>query len=828
MTGASKILTVSYGTFSCTLEGFDEPFNTMKAIAEYFRDLAADDRYFGAEPPTPDAAMLHRIAEREIHRRVEAKIQDNGVILRASDQLQTAALSTPEPTVTPAVTPAVVPAPDAQSVEADNGDISVAARLARIRAAAAMQATPVTPVAATAAPVAAVASVASETYVEDLEAISADFASAAFDAPDFDSMEDIDAAEIVTEAAGDNDGLAEEAAVAASTDNVGDKPQDATQAIHEQTADISDDHGVDDLTAADDQDLSGVADAGDLADLALGDGASPENLISATEAEDLLPEDYEDRNGSDAEASAESDVSAPFDDGNDDLILQNIEAAVSHPSVAEQATLDAPQPDAAISDSPAVLLDPLEGTDEAAFEQAADDGPGQQAAAEPAPEVVLILPALDDPEGDPEEEVASDDFDEEALFRALAAEPAPRTDPEPTTDEATPVPADAAPDPAPEAVANPAQHDSPVAALEKLQRARARVIRIRRVDPAPLRADPAQPDAAQPDDLQPVTAAEPAPDAAAIVVPRRPAGLRRPAQATDSPAAKAQVAVQSLPSALSAEAEAALQRELAALEADLAADPAPVIAPPEAQNRLAGDTDDAAVNRLIAQTNSEMDGPEVKRRLSAMAHLKAAVAATVAERRSTGGEATPAKPSLLERYRADLARVVRPLRGSTAAGERPSPLVLVSEQRIDRTIATVRPAEPVAPRRVSGGLAAEIMAEAEDDAEDDIDPGDDDNIFTDTRGFAEFADKLGAVSLPDLLEAAAAYAACIEGRPSFSRPQLMRQIASVTADGTLSREDGLRGFGTLLRQGRIEKLRRGQFALTDRSRFLIEGRRITG
>ena len=356
-------------------------------------------------------------------------------------------------------------------------------------------------------------------------------------------------------------------------------------------------------------------------------------------------------------------------------------------------------------------------------------------------------------------------------------------------------------------------------------------------------------------------------------------------------------------------------RRADAAPAALASDPAAETAATDADLPATQTADvdrDEDLARLLRQTDTEMSEPENRRRLSAIQHLKAAVAATVAERRA--GVPAPSDEDRSDLYRDDLSRAVRPVRPraadgaratarpvpqvvpplaagavpgpAMASGDRPAPLVLVSEQRIDRVSVAPSRVSPARPRRV-GGSAAAAMAEAEltgfaayadadldaelqaallgdapadsadaeedlilalsdddlgqtsadagdtdddsdtdDDADDDQD-SDTDNIFGDSKGFAEFADRLGASDLPDLLEAAAAYATCVENRDHFTRPLLMRRLEAGHLGDGVSREDGLRSFGVLLREGRIEKVRRGHYALPDDSNCLAEARKLS-
>ena len=736
MTSESKILTVSYGTFSCTLEGFDNPFDTMKAIAEYFRDLAAQDRHFGAEPPPPDAAMLHRLAEREVSRLAAGKLDDTARMKTA----ETMDGPAPRIQINPGLRRPAQPPLDTAGEGAATGaapepsltDVipdGVAAKLARIRKA-------VNPA----------ATVAEAPFVADPE-VSAPA----------EPVEDV----AVTDFALDDADTALDAAPA------GDAPSQPG----DDAADVAARLGalISSGPAAVQDELAPVATAELMPDDAWTDDHAEETVAFAAELESAEPIDIT----ADAPAAFAIDEEADLALSPDDVDGADMVASAEHPVEDDFTAHDV------------ALLAQLDGTvfDEDSLTASLDDTlPEDRVAAPDLAEVALQDPlpeALD-------AESTADDLPEDPVAAEL--------------DAAEDFTADAFVDPAPEPVA-----EAPVAEAaasedvafgkpgSRARRVNSRVVRI------------------HPDEE-----------------PRDPGATR-------------------------------------VLDTDEESD---------------------EVARLMQQADEVMAEEENRRRHEALSRLKAAVVATEADRADVDYEA-PKSDASLDPYRGDLAEAIQPdlapepkpapdvkptrrksvvIRPATEPRPgtirpgmiSPPPLVLVSEQRIDRVAPAAAPAPapsvaPSAPEgqpmvalrtgRLSGAIGAGAavatsglparnlvlekpsygpVAETEEDEELA-----EDSKEINEAGLASFAEMVGARSMAEMLEAAAAYATCVENRTHFTRPQLMRRMMASAGGKPVSREDGLRSFGTLLRTGRIEKVTRGHYSLAENSPYLAEARRLS-
>ncbi|MEM9579192.1 MAG: hypothetical protein AAF891_00785 [Pseudomonadota bacterium] len=728
MVSTSKVLTVSYGTFSCTLEGFDDSFDTMKAIAEYFRDLAADDRYFGAEPPTPDAEMLARIAEKEIARRVEARLEGDSIVLRTA--------------LPGAGVPEADPAPVADPVEPSE---------------AAAGDTPIAP------------SDADESRSEDHEdaAPQAPETVAPSDqAPDQkDTAEDtIAAVGALLQDAETSDDAPSEAAASDTDDLPGAAPEADSGTIAAKLARI---RAV----------VGNPGAGGDTAGFTEDEHADEilDTLPGDTDLEDILP----------AEPAQERSDATP----QEDTIANVMDQIAASDSAVQEPAADQPAEAAQADETPAEVL-----TDEGA--------PRAQPAADSVTDAEPEKPAASVAEATPR-----------PVRVQAGAVPKP-VDEDPGAKDAAQTPE---PEQAPAA-------EQPEAAPAPRRPIRARVIKMKRAEFEKAVAD---------GDLEEVqndtdsSAQQPAPEAA-------------PSAPTPEPQ-----------TSLSSDDEDELQRELAAVEAELAGIPtdapqAEVLQSPSAEASAALDLDqapEAEMDRLMSQTSDELDHPESKQRRNAMGHMRAAVAAARADKTALiEGDGT----DQTEAYRGDLQDAVRPARperperpNRRAQAEQPvqaapPPLKLVAEQRVDvpqetpnLPAAAVETAPQVVPAprrriRADNATRAAIAPEAPVQTAQPAPAkarSSNPAIIGDAEGtFQEFADEMGATELPDLLEAAAAYLAFVEGREQFSRPQLMTKVRMVQEDN-FSREDGLRSFGQLLRQGKIEKISGGRFTVSDRISF---------
>ncbi|WP_422050190.1 hypothetical protein [Shimia sp.] len=815
----NKVLTVSYGTFSCTLEGFEESFDTMKAIAEYFRDLAADDRYFGAEPPTPDAEMLARIAEKEIARRVSARM-DQGTIVLSTNAPQAA--EAPAPVQAPAPTPvaeapiaapapaapaaaapvqapveAPAPAPVAEApapalVEPEPEDIVAAEEIAVVAEAEAAPIAEDAPqkdvIEAEAAPSvtdSVLAAIADDTldtpatddanaFIEDTPEDAAEetpinlgaiAAAVNADVVEEDLAEET-AAETVEEPSVAED-VVEEAAELAEEDTVEtaveDTAEDLAEALTEEVAE-----------EADALDISEEADAPLILENAVEDTVDP----FATEAEEA-PEALADAEVSeDTEAADLSDWdedeadSAAYEENSIAAKLERIRAVVSR---ADSAKADAiPMEADAEEDGEAAADSNIFEEEDAALYQ--DVAPVEQAAAEETADAPIS-----------EDVLSEDDFT--AVTEAVA--------------EADPQIEDDAPE-AEDKIAAEATEEAELAEEAEAQPLRARVVRMKKADfeeavaAGLLEAEPVDEDEEETAEAAPTSSLTPEDEADLL-----------------SELAKVQAELK----AADAVADAAPEKEENLFAEDLSEDTAA-----EAEEEAAAPAPERPqqpepdLSRLMAKADSEMQEPAGKGRRSAIAHLRAAVAATRAEKHAVANKSKDGTTA----YRSDLASVVRAATGGAKSAA--APLKLVAAQRVDTPAeAEEKSAQPestapkkaprripVRPRRIS---ADQVDREEAARAAAPVSSG-----SSAMSGFLDYAKSVGATQLPESVEAAAAYLTYVEGLDRFTRPMLMRMAREVNIP-QFSREEGLRSFGQLLRQQKIDKLAGGRFTANQAINF---------
>lgn len=863
MVSSSKILTVSYGTFSCTAEGFDDPLAVVKDTTQFFRGVVGEDRFFGAEPPQFDPELATELMREQLGTAHGAGTVSLGRPGAASSGAMTAALS-----AGPARARAEAPAlPDDDTIEAT----------------AVLTERPLTdggltaPLAQDAAPATAPRPDPGldATPAEGLRADPEAPAPVTDEAPDdglTPALDSADLAKTSQQLRADDSGATDAIAPPADMVETPETPVGAATPtmVHEASALEGD------APAPRPSDHGGIAAKLDrIRAVVAGNAGAPVAAVAAAAgpmgAQAFMPETPA-QEASDTDSREADEASGPGDEVDDaalSALLTELEAEDMGAEVEEtapEATEEtADDDDSRFADSLAGLM---------AEERAMAEGTGTLAGDRPEASAAVAAWDMDgDDDRQPFESFDDAEISDEVVPAATVGTEIDEDDTDDGFDDEALAPRSEAPKPAPtpirarvvkvkradfeKAVASGTleeiEDDRPAPATgsslsaeeeEELARELAAVkaelsagfddwddededAEIATDKDADAHAAASDWDADDLDDEEDEDDFDARLTAATGTEPL--SGADAEPLRLDNPIARPDRDWGTDIDALDARASAAFGQDQAQDEDGEDAEDTTRLAIDEAVRDSARkavkmasparamlterEVADQDTSRLIDQTNSEMDEPEGNRRRSAIAHLRAAVAATKADR-LLGRKAQAEDEE--EAYREDLASVVRPRRPQAPAErtERPAqpaaPLKLVAEQRVGEEAAPAAtpqtvPIRPRRVRRVADAPSPRDLARSEEEE-------------ASTSGFSSYAESVGATALPELLEAAAAYMSYVEGRDQFSRPQLMTTVRQAEATES-SREDRLRSFGQLLREGKIRKTTGGRFTASDRISF---------
>ena len=796
MAGTSQSLRVSYGTFTCTVQGFDDNLGVMKDVALFFRDLVAGEPGFATHAAVDPAAFAERASGR-LPEGGRGSMADGAFVFAPGDD-------------------------DAEHGALDGPD-AIDAAIERLSAETARRA---------------------EAEGADEEADEADADIAVEDATDEETgqaAQEVGAAEVeAAEASPEDDAADEDGAVAeadeplemaASEDGGDGHAEEETAADALEYAVLDAEAGSDDDAPAEERADEAPATAGESAGeswdeepVVVEDASAEGWMEEPVEASDdalPLPADASGEDAAEEIDAAEEDAEAAgpgpaeagdaglkgADDASEPATVAETESAGDETAGAPVLTHGRGQGDdlaeaSAEAGAPVGAHDADDDAETASDASGAGDLGGEDGWGEADDEPVLSGEAefdgFEDGEGDPRAEeaddlpVAASEHDPTGEAQGEAEDPAAGFDPLAAMDaeefaEDVPVPADRAD------LAGRDRGGNAKAMLNEM---------FGEAD------DVDEDDAPEAEDASAdgwTNAADDAADEDGVGEDaEQPSGTRR-AERTDDEG----------PSGFGAELARLLE------DADVTDDSGPYLArlaeeeSPAARRRRVLSEDSVpedAVERLMHDAEDRIEAAESEGSFNAIQRLRHAVMAAEggrppADRDADDGDAD-AHPSLENDAetadRADGADDGRRMDADdddggewsaspeasgaeAAAAPRPAPMVLVSAQRVDAPVA--------------------------DDDDDDEDGADLPPQGGTATSLAALWERRSLVSPDDRMMAAAAMIARASPQGVFTRSEVMELFSEALRGRTLPPEERMRAFGLLVRHGRIRRADRGTYAL---------------